>query len=648
MLWNIICTSFKNGWLSFALFIVTIVFAIIWGIVICIHHKRDRKITIIRILFVGTFVSALFYFLPIMQEILGAQGGREFWLDSILTSAQFAFRLFILDGEILWIFDEELSILSDPAVKDFYTLFGSFLYVIAPILTFGFVLTFFNNLFSRLAYFFGFLCPTHVFSELNEKSVALASDLRKNNIFNVIVFTDISEKVLEEKMELVEDARMLGAILFSKDFDSIKYRGKVSLRKINFYLISDDEEKKLRHAEVVVKNFDYKNVELRIFSSNIRSELLIASFDTKKMRAIRVDDIQTLVYHNLYTNGKMLFEKAREIPGEKDKVISAVIVGLGQYGKEMLKALTWFCQLDGYKLKITAFDSDEHAEEKFKFKCPELMAPNYNGNYENNGEPRYEIKIHGGIDASTPEFKKHLEEIKDATYIFVCLGDDETNLKTAVDVRTICESIQYLGDAKHKPNIETVIYDSRLASSIRTSWDAIAANEKKGVLNHKKSAYNILVTGDLDSFYSVSTLVDSKLIEAGYKIHHGYTLKYAKDDFELAKKEKNPIKATKELLKRLEKSSRRSFWKYEYNHNSSIARAIHRQLRIDMGQYPDINNWDELDHDEKVVIANPEHIRWSAYMRSKGYCKGERNDLGKTHNNLVPTDQLNDDDLEKD
>ena len=87
MLWNIICTSFKNGWLSFALFIVTIVFAIIWGIVICIHHKRDRKITIIRILFVGTFVSALFYFLPIMQEILGAQGGREFWLDSILTSA---------------------------------------------------------------------------------------------------------------------------------------------------------------------------------------------------------------------------------------------------------------------------------------------------------------------------------------------------------------------------------------------------------------------------------------------------------------------------------------------------------------------------------------------------------------------------------
>ena len=351
MLWDIICTSFKNGWLSCALFIATIVFAIIWGVVICIHHKRDRKITIIRILFVGTFVSAVLYFLPIMQEILGAQGGREFWFDSILTSAQFAFRLFILDGEILWIFDEEISILSDPVVKDFYTLFGSILYAIAPVLTFGFVLTFFNNLFAWLAYFFGFLCHTHVFSELNEKSVALASDLRKNSLFNVIVFTDISEKVLEEKMELVEDARMLGAILFSKDFDSIKYRGKISLRKLNFYLISDDEEKKLRHAEVVVKNFDYKNVELRIFSSNIRSELLIASFDTKKMRAIRVDDIQTLVYHNLYTNGKMLFEKARKIPRENDKVISAVIVGLGQYGKEMLKALTWFCQLDDTSLR---------------------------------------------------------------------------------------------------------------------------------------------------------------------------------------------------------------------------------------------------------------------------------------------------------
>ena len=92
-------------------------------------------------------------------------------------------------------------------------------------------------------------------------------------------------------------------------------------------------------AEVIMKNFDLKNVELRLFSPDIRSQLLMDSFSPKLMRAIRIDDIQTLVYHNLYTHGKMLFDRARTVEGEKDKVISAVIVGLGQYGKEMFKAL---------------------------------------------------------------------------------------------------------------------------------------------------------------------------------------------------------------------------------------------------------------------------------------------------------------------
>ena len=119
MLREFISTSFKNGRISCAFLILTLAFAIGWGIYISARHKRDRKITPTRIMFVGTFISAVMYFLPLMQEILGEQGGRGFWTDAVLTSMQFAFRLFILDGELLWIFDEEVSILNDPAVKDF-------------------------------------------------------------------------------------------------------------------------------------------------------------------------------------------------------------------------------------------------------------------------------------------------------------------------------------------------------------------------------------------------------------------------------------------------------------------------------------------------------------------------------------------------
>ncbi len=645
MLWDFICTLFKNGWLACGLLIATVAFAIIWGIIISAKHKKDRKITPIRILFVGTFIAAVFYFLPLVQEIISRQGEREFWFDSVLTSMQFAFRLFILDGEILWILDEELSVLSDPAVKSFYTLVGSSLYVLAPIFTFSFVLTFFNNLFAKLRYFFSGFCHTHVFNELNEKSIALATDLKKQSFWNVIVFTDISDKVREEKMELVEDAHMLGAILFNKDFDSIKFRGRLSFRKLNFYLISEDEQKKLRHAEVIMKNFDYKNVELRLFSSDIRSQLLMDSFDPQEMRVIRIDDIQTLVYHNLYTHGKMLFDRARKVNGEQDKVISAVIVGLGLYGREMLKALTWFCQLEGYKLKITAFDSDKDAEAKFKYMCPELMDDKYNGaspKYERvDGEPYYEIKIEGGVDVSTPDFKDKLKSITDASYIFVCLGTDEINLKTAVEIRTICENVDY-GAGEHKPDIETVIYDSKLARSLRTTWEAIEKNNVEGVTNFKNKPYNILITGDLNSFYSVSTLIDSKLIAAGFDVQLGY------DSNNDPIKKKDPV-----IIKKAE----RTFWKYEYNYNSSTAQAIHLKLRSDMGcprQTITDEEWKNMYKADKIAYANPEHIRWSAYMRTRGYSKtdtyneNERNDLGRRHHDLVPTSKLYDKEKKKD
>ena len=659
-----IAIALNNGHLAYALLLATAVIYLIWKIITLLFPKKDRVVTPIHLLFAGIFVAALAYFYPLCREFIAINNdtpNEDYSLAAIWTSVQYSIRVFLLGGDLLWLFNmkdaigQPISVISDPAVRDFYTRVGSVLYIAAPILTFSFVLTFFKNVIAKIVYALAIFLPTHVFGELNEKSLALAADLKKKNVFNLIIFTDINDKVNKENAELVEDARMLGAILFSKDFDSIKFKG-VLPRKLSFYLISEDEHKKLRQAEVVMKKYDHRGVELRLFSPDVRSQLLMDAFSPKRMHAIRIDDIQTLVYHNLYTSGKMLFDRARTVEGEKGKVISAVIVGLGQYGKEMLKALTWFCQLEGYKVKITAFDSDKDAEAKFKYMCPELLHENYNGKLI-EGEPYYEIKIVGGIDVTTPKFREELEKITDASYIFVCLGTDAINLRTATEIRSICESVDYGKDA-HKPDIETVVYDSKLAKSLRTTWKAIADGAtddkvKEGVTNFKGKPYNILITGDLNSFYSVSTLIDSKLIDAGFRIHYSYSIKDAQkkaEELKIKYKKNRIILSIKLrcLKKKTDRNAARSFWKYEYNHNSSIARAIHRQLRIDMNQYPDINNWDGLTHEAKVVIANPEHIRWNAYMRTKGYSLGKRNDLGKRHHNLVPTIKLSDDDLEKD
>lgn len=59
----------------------------------------------------------------------------------------------------------------------------------------------------------------------------------------------------------------------------------------------------------------------------------------------------------LYEQGCVLLDSAREA-SDGNKKIRAIVFGMGSHGTKMVKALTWFGQMDGYKLEINAFDRD--------------------------------------------------------------------------------------------------------------------------------------------------------------------------------------------------------------------------------------------------------------------------------------------------
>lgn len=572
--------------IAITIFIITLLYAVL----LCILKYRKKRIfTPNKVLFIGTFISASLFFYPIYSY-------EYQQLPAILNSLQNAFRLFALDGD----YNSIISGFENyPAgIKPLYTFFGSVLGVFAPILTFGFILSFFKDLSAQLKYSFCFWARTHVFSELNEKTLSLAKNLLKEKrnkkflIFpkSLIVFTDIVDKKEELSIELIEDAKELGAILFRKDLESVRFKRHFpfSFRKVYFYLISEDESEKIRHAESIIKHYDYKKVSLKVFSDDVRTELLLAAKPVKNMRLSRINDIQALIYHNLYENGVNLFKRARVINREEDKdgnvineerLISVIIVGLGKYGCEMLKALTWFCQFTNHKLKINVFDTDENASEKFRNMCPELMSKEYNNN-DSEGEPHYEIIIHSGIDVSVPAFERKLKTIDDATYIFVCLGDDAINLDTATKIRAICERIEYkyedCNGVCNKPDIETIIYDSTLRKSMGITWNDIIGipetpekegfaeklvkpikaifkkvselslkilklshnppeEKPSGLLNYKGEAYNILISGDLENFYASKTVIDSRLVKEGFAMHVAYNLIESKFEFAEAK-----------------------------------------------------------------------------------------------------------------
>ncbi|MBQ7793788.1 MAG: hypothetical protein IJ366_04635 [Clostridia bacterium] len=91
------------------------------------------------------------------------------------------------------------------------------------------------------------------------------------------------------------------------------------------------------------------------------------------------------------------------------------------------------------------------------------------------------------------------------------------------------------------------------------------------------------------------------------------------------------------------------FWRFEYNSKSSIASAIHRRAKIECNIPGADVEVSQRTEEEKYNLRRLEHRRWNAYIRSEGYTYGEiRNDLAKTHNCLVPFDELPPHEQEKD
>ncbi len=483
-----------NGFIiaSFIVFIASITLSFFR-----IKYKKDKFFTPFRIIFLGTLISGVTLFFPVYYENF-EHGSYSFWI-SVFATLQHTFRLFAIDGEYIGYLEMVQRFIVDSSTLSKYTFMCTILYFAAPILTFTFFILMLKNFIAIIAYRSVLKCKeTHVFSELNDKSVALAKSIIKNDIGDswwkknvklfrkqVIVFADVIADKEEKNSDLIDEAKKLGAILFYKDVESLHIAFKKSNRKIKIYLISENENEKLKQAEYIMKNYDLTGIELYVFSESTQSQMILRDKNVKNIKVVRVNDIRTLIYHNLDRFGMRLFNKAflRYNPDEKIKdnskknndkksaktynrsTISAVIIGFGRYGKEMLKALSWFCQYPNFDLKIDVFDSDKTAKDYFEFNFPGMNSRSGN---PVNGEDNYTINFHPETNVNSPKFKTVFDSIENPTYIFVCLGSDEDNINAAMNIRRLC---QLRGFSINDVDVETVVYDSNSARLISCIWD---------------------------------------------------------------------------------------------------------------------------------------------------------------------------------
>lgn len=586
------------GW---TIFICVSAAVLLVGIIACVCcaviPKLKKRGVAFWVFAAGVAVSAFALVYPYNAELLEDYDGFKTTALSLLNTAE----LFGI-GDYYSYRDALMQSGAPKLTVALGSAYAAVIFVLAPFVTAGVVLAVFKGISNRLRWACAYFKDAYVFAELNDKTVALAQDLKRNGKCRAIVFCGVDGEAENANAEHLGDARVLNAICFKGNILSGVFSFHSKNKQLNFFLTGEDDAENVKKALVIIKRYQTrKNAGLYIFSATTQSELVLAAHETGEMKIRRINPQKALVYNWLFEHGAEIFERAK---AQGNGNISAVVVGLGGYGKETVKALTWYCQMDGYTVTIDAFDADKRAESKFTALCPEIMSKRYNG-VQREGEAAYTVRVHSDMDVHTAEFEKAVSLITGATLVVVALGDDELNIRTAVRLRALFERQGV------RPAIRAVVYNEKLVDALQ------------GVKNFKNQSYDIEFIGDVQTRYGEDVIIGNEMEQEALACH----LKYGAEE---------------------------DFWRFEYNYDSSVATAIHKRARIACGFLWAAKKEEDLTIEERAELECIEHRRWNAYMRACGYVysgskdAASRNDLAKMHHNLVPFDDLSEEDKRKD
>ena len=493
--------------------------------------KGKRIFTALHIFTLGVFVSTVFIFIPVY--FAEKYFGESAVLRPFVLSIHHALRVFILDGEFDII---KNSVPGDDVLKVMFSSYASILYVLAPILTFSNVLSFFKNIKNEIRFLWHKKRPFYIFSELNERSIKLAEsiiddkDLKKHK--PVIVFTDVFEQNEEDDYELILKAHDIRAILLKKDITRLNAKRKKSY--IEFFLIGDNDSENTEQAIKLTNIYkDYTKRAIYLFSSKQSAGYILDSLDkgkriiSKTLEQKMVDNAHGVLYENALSADDFDVKDSfylRRIDSisllpidvlsdqsvvkflskatTEEKRISLMIIGIGESGKAFLKTAFWLYQHFGYCVEISVLDKEEKdvIVGKIKKDCPGLE---FDTEVSTNRDSNYHIRIISKIDVDSSdlgnlfESDNNKEWIKKTQLVVVSLGDDDKNIETAVALRKMFDRVNEISngsnclkDEYEIPLIYSIVYNEKKASNltnISTETELVFSDDAISV---RKRAYD--------------------------------------------------------------------------------------------------------------------------------------------------------------
>lgn len=563
-------------------------------------RKRQKLLSMVPVVLALTFLSLIILMIPVsVQETEG-------WLRNLQNSIQSTMLVFSLNGEFSS-FLEGSEICPD-TFRALYQLFAGCLYILAPVLLVGVVISFFKNLFGYLELYLVRNRKLYIFSELNDRSLMLARSCQEHDLAErkkcLLVFTDVFDENAEESFEQMEQAKQLGAIVFKDDILSLHRKLKKKNCEMCFFVLGQNDTENLDHTLGLMEQYrEEKNVGIYSFMDSCEAELMISSSmrHTPGPKVRRICEVQSAVYNYLYETN--LFEQAYVLP-DGSRVLKMVLLGLGTYGTELLRALCWYGQMPGFRLEIHVFDRDVCAREKLEAQCPELLKLNHNST---PGECHYDIWFHddygqNGVDVETGAFIRILQQIQNITHVYVMLGEDEKNIRMATQMRMLLRRQKTFA-----AQIFTILSNMRKSGIL----------EMESLCNFKEQDYEIKTFGGIRRQYTYDRVVESELEVQARRRHLHWS--------DVENIERDTLQ----------------FYQYEYCWKSSQASTIRSRMRYLMHIPGTEKPAEQRSEEEKARIQEVEHAGWNAYMRAEGYCFApERDDLAKQHHLLIPFHDL--------
>lgn len=353
------------------------------------------------------------------------------------------------------------------------------LFIAMPIITGSFILTFIENIITKIAFTLLKNKELHIFSEVNSKSLLLAKRLQANKQARV-VFTDVTDK---SKIN-VKSVNMSGKITDIK-FEKNK-------KKLNFYMISENEEENLNKTlELINKYKDRENTKINIVNNSDETSVILDSTNKGKISVEIINEKERAIFN--------LLDKTPLYLNTLDKTISILIVGCGKLGKEFLKDATWCSMMVGYKLEILVIDVNaEKVRDNIYIEAPEIL-------------DYYDIKF-VNADIKSDEAIMALKQRPKVNYILVSMNNDDKNLEASIMLRRF-----YLREFKREPIINLWILNEYKQEQI------------SHIVNEKNNSYKLNAFGSFEDLYFRNNIVNSDIEKIAEQIH----LTYCPEDINL-------------------------------------------------------------------------------------------------------------------